>query len=134
MHPTAQTIIDRLEDTRQRWWVFSLLCNVAIVITVSLATLALFVLADALLEILQCAANLIGTFREQQNRVLGGEFKEERPLEYQQMVEDGTLEEHLVDPLPSVVVRTMKIFGSVALTIGLILVVLIIYAEVFGYK
>ena len=62
------------------------------------------------------------------------EFKEERPLEYKQMVDNGTLEEHLVDPLPPMVVRTMKIFGSVALTIGLILVVLIIYAEVFGYK
>jgi cytochrome b subunit of formate dehydrogenase len=67
-------------------------------------------------------------------RVSLEEFKEERPIEYRQLVDAGELEKHLVEPLPPLVVRGMKIFGSVALTIGLILVVLIIYAEVFGYR
>jgi hypothetical protein len=51
MHPSPQTIIDQLEETRQRWWIFSLLCNVVFVATVSLATLALFILADAWLQL-----------------------------------------------------------------------------------
>ncbi len=62
------------------------------------------------------------------------EFIAERPREYRRMVEAGELEKNLVDPLPPVVVRTMKIFGGIALTVGLALVVLIIYAEVFGYR
>ena len=52
-HLAAQSVVDRLEEARQRWWVFSLLCNVLLVVTVSLAALALFVLVDALLELSQ---------------------------------------------------------------------------------
>jgi hypothetical protein len=49
-------------------------------------------------------------------------------------VEAGKLEEYLVEPLPPIVVRGLKIFGWTALSIGLILIILIIYAEMFGYK
>jgi cytochrome b subunit of formate dehydrogenase len=62
------------------------------------------------------------------------EFKEERPLEYQEMVEKGNLDKHLVDPLAPAAVRALRIFGSIALGVGLVLVVLIIWAEVFGYR
>jgi hypothetical protein len=62
------------------------------------------------------------------------EFKEDRPLEYQEMVESGELEKRLVDPQPRAILRTMKVFGTVALAIGITLVVLIIWAEVFGYR
>jgi cytochrome b subunit of formate dehydrogenase/nitrate/TMAO reductase-like tetraheme cytochrome c subunit len=62
------------------------------------------------------------------------EFKQDRRLEYEQLVESGELEERLVDPQPKAVVRAMKTFGTVALTIGIILIVLIIWAEVFGYR
>jgi cytochrome b subunit of formate dehydrogenase len=62
------------------------------------------------------------------------EFKVDRPREYQEMVESGELEKRLVDPLPSIVVRGTRIFGWTALSIGLILIALIIYAEIFGYK
>jgi hypothetical protein len=62
------------------------------------------------------------------------EFKEDRPREYQEMVESGQLESHLVEPLPPIVVRGTKIFGWCALTLGLILVLLILYAEIFGYR
>jgi cytochrome b subunit of formate dehydrogenase len=62
------------------------------------------------------------------------EFKKDRPREYQDLVESGELESNLVDPLPPIVVRGLKIFGAIALSIGLILVVLIIFAQIFGYR
>jgi cytochrome b subunit of formate dehydrogenase len=62
------------------------------------------------------------------------EFKKDRPREYQEMVESGELEGRLVEPLPPIVIRGTRIFGWIALSIGLILVILIIYAEIFGYK
>ena len=62
------------------------------------------------------------------------EFKLDRPREYQQLVETDRLSGQLVDPLPPVIVRGMKVFGFIALTIGLLLVLLIIWAQVFGYR
>lgn len=62
------------------------------------------------------------------------EFKKDRPREYQEMVESGELESRLVDPLPPIVVRGLKIFGWTALSLGLLLIALIIYAEIFGYR
>jgi len=62
------------------------------------------------------------------------EFKADRPREYEQMVASGTLEENLVPPLPRTVVRGFRIFGTIALTTGLLLIFLIIWAEVFGYR
>jgi hypothetical protein len=67
-------------------------------------------------------------------RVPFEEFKEERPREYQELLESGELENRLVDPLPPLVIRGLKIFGWIALSIGIILIILIIYAEIFGYK
>jgi cytochrome b subunit of formate dehydrogenase len=67
-------------------------------------------------------------------RVPVDEFKKERPREYQEMLESGQLESRLVEPLPPIVVRGMKIFGWIALSLGLILVLLILYAEIFGYR
>jgi cytochrome b subunit of formate dehydrogenase len=62
------------------------------------------------------------------------EFKHERPREYEEMVRTGKLEENLVDPLPPYVVRVFRIFGWTALTIGILLILLIIWAEIFGYR
>jgi cytochrome b subunit of formate dehydrogenase len=59
------------------------------------------------------------------------ELKEERPREYAEALERGELEKRLVEPLPSNVVRGMKIFGWTALSIGIILILLILWAEVF---
>lgn len=67
-------------------------------------------------------------------RVPLDEFKEDRPREYEELLQSGELEKHLADPLPDYVVKGLKIFGAVALTIGLGLIILIIWAEVFGYK
>jgi len=62
------------------------------------------------------------------------ELRIDRPREYQELVESGELEKKLVDPLPPVVVKGMKIFGWIALSLGLILILLIIWAEIFGYR
>jgi cytochrome b subunit of formate dehydrogenase len=62
------------------------------------------------------------------------EFKLDRPREYEDLVKSNRLSGQLVDPLPPVIVRGLKIFGFIALTIGLILVLLIIWAQVFGYR
>jgi cytochrome b subunit of formate dehydrogenase len=62
------------------------------------------------------------------------ELKEDRPREYEELVRTGELEKNLVDPLPPYVVRGFKIFGATALVIGLALVFLIVWAEVFGYR
>jgi len=62
------------------------------------------------------------------------EFKKDRPREYDELVKSGELEKSLVDPLPSYVVRGLKLFGWIALSIGLILIMLIIWAEVFQYR
>ena len=67
-------------------------------------------------------------------RVTVEELREDRPREYEELVRTGQLESQLVDPLPPYVVRGFKIFGAVALVIGLALVFLIVWAEVFGYR
>ncbi len=67
-------------------------------------------------------------------RVPVEELKLDRPREYEELVKSRELRKHLVEPLPPVVVKTIRIFGTVALTIGLALILLIIYAEMFGYR
>jgi hypothetical protein len=67
-------------------------------------------------------------------RVPLAEFKIDRPREYAQMVAEGRLEEHLVDPPDPKALRNWRIFGFTALSIGLAMVALIIYAMVFAYR
>ncbi len=67
-------------------------------------------------------------------RVPVEELKNDRPGEYEELLASRKIKDHLVEPLPPVMVRTAKIFGTVALTIGIILILLIIYAEIFGYR
>jgi cytochrome b subunit of formate dehydrogenase len=62
------------------------------------------------------------------------EFKVDRPREYAQLEASGELEQRLVEPMPPYVVRGFRIFGAAALTLGLILIFLILWAEVFGYR
>jgi len=67
-------------------------------------------------------------------RVSVEELKEDRPREYRELMESGKLKRHLVPPLPEPIVKGMRIFGTIALLIGLSLIILIIYAEIFGYR
>jgi cytochrome b subunit of formate dehydrogenase len=62
------------------------------------------------------------------------EFKRDKPREYQDLVESGALDEHLVEQYPAKLERAFKIFGFTALTIGLTLIGLIIYSMLFGYR
>jgi cytochrome b subunit of formate dehydrogenase/uncharacterized protein with PIN domain len=62
------------------------------------------------------------------------EFKLDRPREYRELLNSNQLKRHLAEPLPPLVVRGLKIFGAIALSLGLMLIVLIIWAEIFGYR
>jgi predicted CXXCH cytochrome family protein len=62
------------------------------------------------------------------------ELKRDKPREYEEMVASGELEQHMVDPIPESLERTLKIFGAVALMVGLTLIGLIIWAMLFGYN
>ncbi|MDH3372058.1 MAG: cytochrome c3 family protein [Gammaproteobacteria bacterium] len=67
-------------------------------------------------------------------RVPLDELKYDKPGEYEAMVESGELENHLVDAYPKSKERGLKIFGAFALAFGLILLALIIYTMLFGYR
>jgi cytochrome b subunit of formate dehydrogenase len=62
------------------------------------------------------------------------ELKTDRPREYKELVESQQLEKHLVPPLPEIVVKAVRVFGFIALATGSILIFLIIFAEIFGYR
>ena len=67
-------------------------------------------------------------------RVPIDELKQDRPREYEELLKSRKLKKNLVEPLPAPIVRGLRIFGTIALVIGLSLILLIIYAEVFGYR
>jgi cytochrome b subunit of formate dehydrogenase len=62
------------------------------------------------------------------------EFKRDKPAEYDALVAAGTLEDHLVEPYPPIVLRAVRVFGWTALTLGFSIVVGIIYAMLFAYR
>jgi cytochrome b subunit of formate dehydrogenase len=62
------------------------------------------------------------------------ELKRDKPEEYESLVASGELEKHLVEPYPPIVVRTIRFFAWTALTIGLLMVVAILYAMLFAYR
>jgi cytochrome b subunit of formate dehydrogenase len=68
----------------------------------------------------------------------GGEplekFKLDRPREYRELLERGELEKRLMPALPTVIVQFCRRLGFAALTIGLIIIALILYAEIFAYN
>jgi cytochrome b subunit of formate dehydrogenase len=62
------------------------------------------------------------------------ELKRDKPREYEELVEQGRLEEHLVEPYPQQLERIFRIFAYAALAVGLTLIVLIVYSMLFGYR
>jgi len=62
------------------------------------------------------------------------ELKRDKPAEYARMVEEGRLEERLVDPYPKEVETAFRVFGFTMLGIGLLIVALILYSVLFGYR
>ncbi|MHC4971912.1 MAG: cytochrome c3 family protein [Planctomycetota bacterium] len=67
-------------------------------------------------------------------RVSIEELKYDKPREYEALVASGDLEKEMVDPFPKPVERSFKVFGFIALGIGLILIALIVYTMLFGYR
>jgi cytochrome b subunit of formate dehydrogenase len=62
------------------------------------------------------------------------ELRRDKPMEYEELVRNGELKRHLAEPHPAVVVKMIRAFAWVALSIGFSLVVGIIYAMIFAYR
>jgi cytochrome b subunit of formate dehydrogenase len=62
------------------------------------------------------------------------EFESDRPEEYKQITEKGELDNYLVEPYQPIVIKSIKFFGWVALSIGFSIIVWIIYSMIFVYK
>ena len=62
------------------------------------------------------------------------ELKYDKPGEYEEQVESGELENNLVRAFPRTKDKGVRIFGFLALTFGLVLLSLIIYTMLFGYR
>jgi cytochrome b subunit of formate dehydrogenase len=62
------------------------------------------------------------------------ELKRDKPREYEALMARGELEEHLAEPHPPIVVKTIRAFAWVALAVGFGIVVWIIYAMLFAYR
>ena len=54
------------------------------------------------------------------------ELEEERPLEYQKLVESGQLDDHLVEPSSPLTQHYARVIGYTALTVGLALVAIVL--------
>jgi cytochrome b subunit of formate dehydrogenase len=62
------------------------------------------------------------------------EFKRDKPAEYDALVQAGTLDQHLVEAYPDIVVRAIRFFAWTALWLGFSIVVWIVYAMLFAYR
>ncbi len=62
------------------------------------------------------------------------ELAYDKPAEYQHRVESGQLTSRLREPVSPAVERGYRLFGMLALATGLILIVLIVYSMLFGYR
>ena len=62
------------------------------------------------------------------------EFKRDRPREYRALVESGQLEQSLMPEPPARSVRFWRRLGFSALTLGLLMIGLIVYAMLFAYR
>jgi len=61
-------------------------------------------------------------------RMTVAELAYERPREYQDLLDAGELDKHIVRPLDPAAVRSFRVFATLALITGLSLITLIIYA------
>jgi len=62
------------------------------------------------------------------------ELKWDKPREYEELVQRGELDGHLVPPYPREAVVAIRAFAWVALSLGFSMVVWIIYAVIFAYR
>ncbi|GAB4369347.1 MAG: hypothetical protein Kow0042_10990 [Calditrichia bacterium] len=63
------------------------------------------------------------------------EYKEDRPIEYAELRESGQLKKKVIlTEIPARKLLMVRIFGYLLLTMGIIMILLIIYSMLFGYK
>ncbi len=62
------------------------------------------------------------------------ELKRDKPREYEELVKNGKLETNLAEPHPAIVVKGIRAFAWIALSIGSSIVIWIIYAMLFAYR
>jgi hypothetical protein len=62
------------------------------------------------------------------------EFREDKPAEFDRLAASGELDSRLVEPYPRIVIRAVRFFAWAALGIGLLMVLMIIYAMLFAYR
>ena len=62
------------------------------------------------------------------------ELKRDKPMEYEALRQKGELKNHLAEPHPAVVIKMIRAFAWVALSIGFSIVIGIIYAMIFAYR
>jgi len=62
------------------------------------------------------------------------ELKYDKPGEYEEQVESGELEGNLVRAFPRFKDKGVRVFGMLALTFGLVVLGLIVYSMLFGYR
>ncbi len=62
------------------------------------------------------------------------EFVHDRPRQYKILLESGELDKRIVPAPPHWFIKASRIFGFIALTTGLLTVVMIIYSMLFVYK
>jgi len=67
-------------------------------------------------------------------RVSLEELKRDKPREYERLVEEGTLEQHMVKAFDEDKEQRWRILGFTALGVGLTLIFLIAYSVLFGYR
>lgn len=62
------------------------------------------------------------------------ELKDDRPREYEDLVKRADIADHIVEPPLPWLKRAARVFGFTALSIGILIIVLIIYAMIFLYE
>lgn len=67
-------------------------------------------------------------------RMTLAELRRDKPREYEELVASGKLRENLAEPHPEIVVRGIRAFAWIALSLGTGIVVWIIYAMLFAYR
>jgi cytochrome b subunit of formate dehydrogenase len=67
-------------------------------------------------------------------RISMEELKQDKPLEYEELVRNGDLEKNLVEPYPPIVIRTTRVFAWAMLCLGFGMVAWIVYAMLFAYQ
>jgi hypothetical protein len=62
------------------------------------------------------------------------ELQHDKPVYYERLLAEGTIEQHLDEAPKPGFVRFVKVGGFVALVVGFTLVALIVYSMLFSYR